>query len=257
MDTLSQAPNTHASHSLAENDAFKVMSEGNIASARLEDLRRQSLYKPPVHSLNQGSPSLRASSSMLSASSFPPETNGQWRMGSSWKVTKQSSFSHQITFSAVPEQKVHHHKGHSVAEATIIFWPTMSNDITGEFISCAEVQKHQISSTTVTSPAPSRSRPLMVYRGCRHFQLAQQTLPSACGLIFQMVWNLPSPRHDFTCCDHIMKGILHSPMHTTHPHLWQCYIAHRSRFQGLCKQLDVIHVSSIPESHQSNGIMDG
>ena len=26
-------------------------------------------------------------------------------------------------------------------------------------------------------------------------------------------------------------------MHTTHPHLWQCYTEHRSRFQGLCQTI--------------------
>ena len=161
-DTLSRAPSSRAPQSPVDNSDYKVMSVSYISSARLEELRKHTAEDEVLRTLTtvikRGWPTRESQLQQAIGHYFPYRDELTMEDGVVRKGHK-----------AVIPQSLHKeyinivHKGHPGIEATkrrarsVIFWPTMPNDINGELLSCAvcnSTKSHQRKEPLQLRPVP-------------------------------------------------------------------------------------------------------
>ncbi len=160
-DTLSRAPNTQVPPD-AENDTFEVISISYISTARLEELRKQTADNEVLQALSTviqlGWPNKEHSLCSAVRPYFPYRDELAVEDGIVLKGRKTV-----IPRSLQREYVGIVHRGHPGLDATkhrargIIFWPTMTADITAEFLACSvcnSTKPHQQKGPLKPYPVP-------------------------------------------------------------------------------------------------------
>ena len=140
-DTLLRAPSSHISKSPADEDAFEVMAV-SYSTVRLEELRKHTAEDEVLQNLSAvikiGCPTkmsqLHPAVRLFFTYRYELTVEDGIVMKGHKTIIRQSLYKVYIN---------RMHKGHPGAEATkrrarnIIFWPTMTKDISEELLSCA------------------------------------------------------------------------------------------------------------------------
>lgn len=260
-DTLSRAPNTQVYQSPAENDAFEVMSVSYISTARLEGLRKHTAEDEVLQILSRvihrGWPTKKSQLQPTLRLFFPYRDELTVEDGIIMKghktIIPQSLHKEYINIV---------HKGHPGAEATkrrarsIIFWPTMSNDITEELLSCAacnSTKPHQQKEPLQLHPVPDLpwstvATDIFDWHG-KHYQVLVDSYSG---------WFEIDLLHNITSSAVISKLKRHFSVHGT-PHTLFSDNARQytsQHFKDFSKQWDFVHATSSPEFPQSNGLAE-
>lgn len=260
-DTLSRAPNTQASQSPAENDAFEVMSVSYISTARLEELRKHTAEDEVLQTLSaviqRGWPTRENQLQPAVKPFFPYRDELTVEEGIVMKGHKTV-----IPHSLQREYINIVHKGHPGIEATkrrarnIIFWPAMSHDITEVLLSCATCNStkcHQQKEPLHLHPVPDLpwstvATDIFEWRG-KHYQVLVDSYSG---------WFEIDLLHGITSSAVISKLKRHFSVHGT-PHTLISDNARQytsQHFKNFAKQWDFVHATSSPEFPQSNGLAE-
>ena len=154
------------------------------------------------------------------------------------------------------------HKGHPGIEATkrrarsVIFWPTMSNDINGELLSCAvcnSTKSHQRKEPLQLHPVPDLpwstvAADILDWHG-KHYQVLVDSYSG---------WFEIDLLRNLTSSTVISKLKRHFSVHGT-PHTLITDNAGQytsQHFKDFAKQWDFTHTTSSPEFPQSNGLAE-
>lgn len=259
-DTLSRAPNTKVPPD-AESDTFEVMSVSYISTARLEELQKETAEDKVLQTLStviqQGWQNKKHTLSPDLHPYFPYRDELVVENGIVMKGHKTV-----IPRSLQKEYIKIVHRGHPGLDATkrrarsIIFWPTMTADITAELITCSvcnSTKPHQQKEPLKPYPVPDLpwstvATDMFEWRGQNYMVLVD----SYSG------WYEIDLLRDTTSSAVIRKLKRHFSVHGT-PHTLISDNARQytsQQFRDFAKQWDFVHVTSSPEYPQSNGLAE-
>nr|XP_061787661.1 uncharacterized protein K02A2.6-like [Nerophis lumbriciformis] len=260
-DTLSRAPNATDSESPSDSGSFDVMSVSYISTARLEELKKHTEEDEVLQTLNtviqRGWPARQTQLQPAIEVFFPYRDELTVEDGIVIKGQKAV-----IPRSLQKEYIKIVHKGHPGIEATkrrargIIFWPSMSRDITEELLSCTvcnSTKPHQQKEPLHLHPVPDLpwstvATDIFEWRG-QHYQVLVDSYSG---------WFEIDLLQNITATAVISKLKRHFSVHGT-PHTLLSDNARQykcEQFRKFAEEWDFIHTTSSPEFPQSNGLAE-
>ncbi|XP_056107597.1 uncharacterized protein K02A2.6-like [Rhinichthys klamathensis goyatoka] len=259
-DTLSRAPDTQVQPD-SENDTFGVMSINYISTARLVELRKHTAEDDVLQDL-----------STVIQQGWPIKEHGVWPTVRPYfpyrdELAVENGIVMKGHKTVIPRSLQREyieivHRGHPGLDATkhrargIIFWPTMTADITAELLSCSvcnSTKPHQQKEPLRPYPVPDLpwstvATDMFEWHGQNYLVLVDSYLG----------WYEIDFLRNITSSAVIMKLKRHFSVHGT-PHTLISDNASQytcQQFRDFAKQWDFIHVTSSPEYPQSNGLAE-
>lgn len=246
-DTLSRAPDPHNPQNSKHNTSFDVMSVSYISTARLEELREHMEKDEVLQALNaiihRGWPDRQTQLQPTIRAFFPCRD----------ELTEEDGIIMKSHKAVIPRSL---HKATKRRARGVVFWPSMSTDITEQLALCAtcnNTRAHQQKEPLLPHQVPDLpwstvATDIFDWHG-KHYQVLVDSYSGWFEIDF-----LP----DITSSTVITKLMRHFSVHGT-PHILFSDNARQyssQHFKNFSKQWDFIHATSSPEFPQSNGLAE-